>query len=158
ADREFVTYYTGFAKRGQGVTSLATAQAKPQEAAQHKATAKQRFEEAAKAFGDAAAAFAEKGKEAKAEKGLPTELEGMVRSRCDQAEMLLRVGKAKDAREAIASVLDKKYAESKFATQSHYFHGFACFLVGEHTEAGRSLAREKVLGDEVFGTHARYLL
>src|SRR5262249_5743648 len=107
-DRPHVLYYTGLSRRGQGVTSLAQAQAKPQEATTHKANARARFDEAAKSFGDAAKAFTERSKDATAEKGLPIDHEWAVRSHCDQAEMLLRLGKAKEAKEAVAPVLDKK--------------------------------------------------
>lgn len=157
-DRPHVLYYSGLARRGQGVTSLSQAQAKPAEAAQHKANARARFEEAAKSFGDAAKAFAERAKDAPSDKGLPIDHEWTVRSHCDQAEMLLRVGKAKEAKEAVAPALDKKYDKSRFANLGLYYHGFASFQLGDLTAAGKSLARTGVTNDEVFGTHARYLL
>jgi TolA-binding protein len=155
----FVLYYFGLAKRGQGSKAVELAQAKPNEAAAQRGTARGRFEEASKLFADAAAAFSERGKNARAEKGLPLDLEWEARSRCDQAEMLLRLHRAKEAKAAVAFfTADKKWQSSRYLSLGVYYHGFACFLLGEMLPAGKSLARHSVLGDEVFGTHARYLL
>src|SRR5262249_3008678 len=147
-------------RRGQGVKALDLAVARPPEAPTHRNTARQRFEEAARHFADAAGAFSARAREAKAPaKGLPEPLEGAVRCRCDQAAMLLRLRKAKEAREAVAGfVTDKRLQESRYASLGLYYHGFASFLLGDTTATGRSLGRSSVLADEVFGTHARYLL
>ena len=159
ADYPFVLYYTGLARRGQGVKALETAVAKPNEAVNHRSTARQRFEEAARHFSDAAVVFIERGKDAKADKGLPVDLEWAARSRCDQAEMLLRLHLAKEARTAVAFFAgDKKWQDSRYLSLGLYYHGFACFLMGDRFAAGKSLSRTSVLSDEVFGTHARYLL
>src|SRR5262249_26367601 len=53
---------------------------------------------------------------------------------------------------------DKKWQDSRFLSLGLYYHGFASFLLGDRPAAGRALARKSVLADEVFGTHARYLL
>ncbi len=156
-----VQYYGGFARRGLGVASLAKAREKPAEANAHKEQARQRFEEAAKHFGTAAGLFAERGKEAKADKGLPADLEWAARSRCDEAEMFLRVGKAKEARAALALFTGedaRKWQASRYADLGLYQAGFASFLLGEMNAAGKLLSRTSVQDDEVFGTHARYLL
>ena len=47
----FVLYYTGLAKRGQGVKAMEVALAKPAEATQHRNIANGRFDEAGKSFG-----------------------------------------------------------------------------------------------------------
>jgi TolA-binding protein len=156
----FVLYYLGFAKRGQGIKALETALAKPAEANNHRNLARQLFEDAAKQFAAAAPVFAARAKGAKAPaKGLPLDLEWAVRSRCDQAEMLLRVRKPKEARAAVASLLtDKPTLASRYRQLGLYYHGFACFLLGDSLVAGRSLSLLSPFRDPVFGTHARYLL
>ena len=70
----------------------------------------QQFEEGAKQFAGAVAAFTARYKELPGEdvKELPVDVEWAVRARCDQAEMLLRVLKAKEAQAAVAPVLDAK--------------------------------------------------
>src|SRR5262249_39735535 len=149
------------ARRGQGVKALATAQAKPAEAPAQRNIARDRFEDAARQFGAAAAAFTDRLKEAKApEKGRPVELEWAARARCDQAEMYLRLRKAKEARDAAAPfAADKeKLSASRYRGLGLYYHGFASFLLGEHFQAGRSLGKLAPFRDPVFGTHARYLL
>jgi TolA-binding protein len=135
ADYPFVLYYAGLARRAQG-----------EQAADEKA-ARQRVEEAAAHFRDAAAAFVSRVKDTKK----PSEdLEWSHRARCDHAEMLLRLGRAKEAREAVQDLPP--------ASRQLYLHGFASFLLGDHFAAGRSLSRTSVRTDEVFGTHVRYLL
>src|SRR5262249_20221965 len=92
-------------------------------------------------------------------KGLPVELEWAARSRCDQAEMLLRQRKAKEARAAVAPLTtEKQWQESRYLPLAHYYHGFAAFLLDDHFAARRSLSRKALVEDAVFGTHARYLL
>jgi TolA-binding protein len=159
AEYPFALYYFGLSRRGQGVKAVELAAARPAEATNHRNTARQRFDEASRLFGGAALAFTERGKKAKVPaKGLPIDLEWSARSRCDQAEMLLRLHKAKEAREATAFFADKKWRDSRYHALGMYYHGFACFLLGDRLAAGRSLSRTAVLTDEVFGTHARYLL
>src|SRR5207248_1172720 len=95
-DYPFVLYHFALAKRGQGVRELAEAVAKPPEAPQHKANANQRFDEAVAQFAAAVGAFTARAKEPAADaKELPADLEWASRARCDQAEMLLRLNKAK---------------------------------------------------------------
>lgn len=160
-EHPFVLYYLGLARRGQGVQAMSQALAKPAEANAHRETARQRFEDAAKQFGSAAPVFIERGKDAKADKELPPELEWAMRSRCDQAEMLLRIKKPKEAREALSLLTGadaKKWLTSKYATLGLYYSGLAAFQLGDHFAAGKALSREAVLTDETFGTHARYVL
>src|SRR5581483_8559054 len=84
ADYPSVFYYLGLAQRGLGTKELALAVGKPAELPQRRATANQRFEEAAKQFTAALAAFAEKVKPVAAgAKELPAEWEWAARSRCD---------------------------------------------------------------------------
>ena len=159
-DRPYVLYWTGVAHRGLGVRELAQAQAKPQEAPQRKAAANQRFEEAAKQFAVAQAAFSALAKAPEANAtGLPVEMEWAARAACDQAEMQLRLLKAKEAQAVAAPfVKDGQLVKSRYRPLGLYYHGFASFLLGQNQDAGRSLSLLTPFSDPVFGNHARYLL
>jgi TolA-binding protein len=155
-----VLYHLGLAQRGVGLKELALAAAKPAEAAPHKAAAQQRFEEAAKQFGAAGPVFLALVKQPDpAAKELPTDLEWACRARCDQAEMLVRLQRPKEAQAAVAGfVADKVLAKSRYRGLGLYYHGFASFLLKDYQAAGRSLSLLAPFADPVFGTHARYLL
>jgi TolA-binding protein len=159
-DHPFVLYYLGLSQRGVGVKALSLAAAKPQEAPQHKETARQRFEEAAKQFAAAMPVFTARVKDPDPKaKELPADLEWAARARCDQAEMLLRLNKPKEARDAVAPLTeDKLLQKSRYFSLGLYYHGFACFQLKENLAAGRSLNLLAPFNDPVFGTHARYLL
>src|SRR5215213_8013375 len=105
-DRPMALYHLGAALRGMGQKSLAEAAAKPNEAAAHQQAAKQRFEEAAKHFAAAADALRAKAEAPAAPDAAPSDgAEWAARARCDQAEMLLRTGKYKEASDAADKVL-----------------------------------------------------
>src|SRR5260370_3594975 len=98
ADYPLVLYYLGTARRGLGLKELDQAVAKPAEAAQRRLSAQQHFEEAARQFAAAAGAFSTRVKESKPDaKELPIDLEWSAHARCNQAEMLVRVLKPKEA-------------------------------------------------------------
>lgn len=160
AEHPYVLYYLGLSQRGLGVQEMALAVAKPQEANQHRDAARQRFEEASKQFASAATAFVERVPKAEtAPKETPMELEWAARARCDQAEMLLRLHKAKEAEAVAAPFLrDASLRKSRYRNLGLYYHGFACFLLNDQLAAGRSLSLLTPFTDPVFGTHARYLL
>jgi TolA-binding protein len=160
-EHAFVLYYLGLAKRGQGVAALALAVSQPQQAAQHRAAAGQRFDEAAQQFAAAVTAFTAKVKAPPPDaKELPIDLEWAARARCDQAEMQLRTLKTKEARQTATPFTDKKspLAKSRYRNLGLYYHGFACFLLKDHLNAGKSLNRAPLFADPVFGTHVRYLM
>jgi TolA-binding protein len=156
----FVLYYLALAERGLGTKSLVEAVAKPPEANHHRVLAQQRFEKASKDFAAAEAAFqARTPKTDPPSKELPLETEWAARARCDHAEMLLRLHKAKEARVVITPFIkDARLRKSRYHTLGLYYHGFACFLLGDNLAAGRSLNLLTPFTDPVFGTHARYLL
>jgi TolA-binding protein len=156
----FVLYYLGLSQRGLGTQALAQASAKPQEANHHRGIAQQRFEEASKQFAAATSAFGERiPKTDKPPKEAPLELEWAARSRCDHAEMLLRLHKATEARTTTEPFLSDKAMEStRSRVLGLYYQGFACFLLKDYLAAGRSLNLLTPFADPVFGTHARYLL
>jgi TolA-binding protein len=159
-DHPFVLYYLGFAQRGQGVKELALAQQKPQEAPNLQASAQRRFDEASKHFAASHTVFAARVKDVPPDgKELPIDLEWATRARCDQAEMQLRLGRAKEARDAIAPVTqDKQLAKSRYHGLSLYYHGFASFLLKDNLAAGKSLNQLTPFTDPIFGVHARYLM
>jgi TolA-binding protein len=158
-EHPFVLYYLGLARRGIGVKELELALAKPPEAQNRRNAAAQQFAQAEQHFAAATAAFTAKIKNADT-KELPIELQWAARACCELAEMQLRGNKAKEARETTAAFADDKspLARSKSRVQGLYYHGFACFLLKDHLQAGRLLNRKDVCFDPVFGTHARYLV
>lgn len=155
-----ILYHLGLAHRGLGVTELAHADAKPSQAAQHRDTARQRFEEAARHFATATAAFIAKAPKVPADaKELSLDWEWAARARCDQAEMHLRLLRTKEARDLTASFLkDEVLTRSRYRDLGRYYHGFAAFLLKDYPAAERTLAMLAPFADPVFGTHARYLL
>ncbi len=159
AEHAAVLYYLGLAKRGLGLRELELATTKPPEAPQHRANATRWFDEAASHFTAAAAAFkARAGAVADAAKELPVAQEWYVRAVCDQAEMQLRVHKAKEARAAVEPLVKGPLARSKYHGAVLYEYGFASFLLQDDLAAGRALSQPAALEDPIVGTHARYLL
>jgi TolA-binding protein len=153
-----VLYHLGLAHRGQGLAALALAVAKPAEANTYRETARQRFEEASRHFGAAVAAYTERLPKP-TDKGPSIEAEWLARSRCDQADMLLRIGKAKEARDAVTPLVQElQFAKSRYRSLALYHHGFASFLLGDRMAAGKSLNSLAPFTDPEFATHARYLL
>jgi TolA-binding protein len=159
-ERASALYHLGLALRGLGLDELTLASAKPQEANQRQAAARQRFEEAGRQFAAAAAAFAaQTGEVFPAAKALPLDWEWVARARCDQAEMALRISRAKDAQAATAVFLkDPVLTRSRYRDMGRYYHGFACFLLKDYAGAEATLSMLAPFADPAFGTHARYLL
>jgi TolA-binding protein len=156
-----VLYHLGLSLRSLGIQELAQAVAKPQESIQRRASARQHFEEAAKHFAAAEAAYTKKaGNVSKDVKELPLDLEWAARARCDLAEMQLRTLRSKEAQTTAVLFVQKDalLAKSRYRELGSYYHGFASFLLKDYLQAGKSLNSLKVCTDPVFGTHARYLL
>jgi TolA-binding protein len=160
AEHPHVLYQLGLAQRGLGVKALSLAAAKPQEAAGQRTVANQRFEEASRQFATAVTAFTARAKEPTADvKELPLVWEWAARARCDQAEMLARLNKSKETREAVAPFLDDKILQkSRYRGLGLYYHGYASFLLKDFAAAGRSLGLLAPFSDPEYGTHSRYLL
>ena len=159
-EHAFVLYYLGLAQRAVGVKTHALAAKNPAEAKTLLPLAQQRFDEASRQFAAAATAFTARVKNVDPlVKEMPIDLEWSARARCDQAEMLLRLQKPKEARDAVAPVLeDKLLARSRYRSLGLYYHGFSSFLLKENPVAVRSLSTLAPFADPIFGTHARYLL
>jgi len=149
ADRPLALYYTGVSRRGLGQRELAAGSAKPNEVPQRRQNANAHFVEAEKYFSQAREEFDKKS---------PPDGEWSARARCDSAEMELRLGKTREARsttEPFAS--NPKFGKSQFRPLGLYYHGFACFLLGDIPPAARSL-NQLAPFDQSFGLHARYLM
>src|SRR5260370_1093509 len=126
----FVLYYLGLSKRALGLGELDQATAKPNEAPQRKQNANARFAEAAQHFAAAAAAFKDRVKLDPDAKDLPVDQEWVARCWCDQAEMEIRLMKAKEAQKtAEAFSKDANFAKSRYLRLGLYYHGYASFLV-----------------------------
>lgn len=160
-DRPMALYYLALAHRGLGHESLALGIAKPPEAAQHKANANQQFTPAAQRFGEAAVAFAARTKAnpAPPAEQIAADNEWANRSLCDQAEMLLRMDKLKEAGELLTKTIAAETSQkSKYRPTMLYLHGHVSFLLRDDITAGRSLSQLAPFADPVFGVHAQYLL
>jgi TolA-binding protein len=159
-DHAKVLYYLGLAHRGLGLKELAQADAKPQEAPQRQAAARRRFEESAKQFAAAVAAFAARAKDPPAQAtGLPPDQEWLARARCDLAEMLVRTLKPKEAQAALEPFLKSPhFSRSRYHALGLYYDGFASFLLKDYRAARASLSPLAPFRDPEFGIHARYLV
>ncbi len=160
ADRPYAQHYLGVARRGMGYRSLAEAEAKPNEAQNHRNQARQQFEEALRSFAAATAGFLARAKAAPpaADGQVPAEVEWAARSRCDQGEMLLRTDKFKEANElAEAFVADAVLGKTRYRPLALYHLGYAKFALRDYVAAGRALSQLAPFQQE-YGIHGRYLL
>jgi TolA-binding protein len=148
-DRPLALYHAGVCRRGLGQNELAQGVQKPNEMPQRQQAANGHFTEATKFFVSAREAF---------EKKTPPDADWAARSRCDTAEMELRLGKTKEARAtAEPFTKDAGLAKSKFRPLGLYYHGFACFLLNDIPAAGKSL-NQLAPFDQPYGLHAQYLM
>ncbi len=148
-DRARALYYAGICRRGLGLKELQEAVARPNELPQRQQTANGHFTEATKFFTQARETFEQKK---------PADAEWAARTRCDLAEMQLRLGKPKDASATVEPfVKEAALAKSPLRPLGLYYHGFAAFLQDDIPAAGRSLGLLAPF-DQPFGLHARYLL
>jgi tetratricopeptide (TPR) repeat protein len=159
-ERRFVLYHLGNCERGLGVRALTQANAVPMKQSELQVAAQRHFTDAEKRFAAAAEAFGKLVKAGPVEgKALPADLDWLYRSRCDQAEMLLRLGKIKEARATLAAVLaDPRLAQSPARMLANYYEGVACSFEDNNLAAGRALSRLAPFTEPVIGSHARFLL
>lgn len=180
SDRPYALYYLAVAYRGVGDGMHKAAATQP--ATQPTTLQQQRHGDtnymyAAANFGAAADAFEKaadgaaggpsapagagdaKAGETKPAGAPPTPLEWVARARCDQAEMLIRTGRFKEAVTAAKSVLDNPaLAKSRYREQAAYYHGYGCFGLRDYAGAVQSLSTLAPFEQGEFGVHARYLL
>lgn len=155
-DRGFALYYSGTASRALGEQALADAETKTDHAAQLHTEAVRRFDAAANNFAAAASVFANRAKNT-ASPTLSTDLEWSFRSRCDQTDMLLRLGRHKEAAERAAAFLEERMPPAPFTDLANYQLGHALFMCNKHIEAGRALTRLAPFR-QPYGSHVRFLL
>ena len=111
------------------------------------------FADAAREFDAAASAFADRRPQQK------DDPEWAASARCAQAEMLLRLHKAKEARDVLAPLLEiPAPPDSPSRGLALFYHGAACFQLGDDMAAGRSLDQLAPFQDVAFGPAARRLL
>ncbi len=85
-------------------------------------------------------------------------LEWAARAQCDRCEMLLEVGRFKEAADAAEALLaDPAHAKSRYRDLALYHLGHARFALRDYHAAGRALSRLAPF-DQEFGNHAHYLL
>lgn len=159
-DNAFALYYSGVASRSLGELAVADAEAKPDQATQLRAEASKRFEAAGQSFAAAAAAFSNRAKTVSSNAPSPTlsdDTEWSLRSRCDQTDMLLRLGRHKEAADRAAALIAEKTPPGPFADLANYQLGHALFMCNNSTEAGRALARLAPF-NQPYGNHVRFLL
>ena len=159
-DKPLAIYHLGAVQRTAGTQALAQIAAKPAEAEALRTAALQSFGEAVKAFTTAGDLLAARVKKPLAGdvSDLPPDAEWLVRARCDQAEMLIRLGKAKEAADVSWALLaDPGWSRSAIRPLASYYLGHASFLLKDYAGAGRALSELWPFGQE-FGGHARYLL
>jgi tetratricopeptide (TPR) repeat protein len=151
-----VLFCQGLAQRGQGLR----AQAQAKSAESGRIAAQKCFTEAAGHFAAAAGTYAARVKAPPPSDGpFPADFEWAACARCAQAEMLLRLGRAKEAQSAMAGFLkDSSLQRSRYRDQALYYQGLASLILGDHLAGGRSLNLISSFADPVFGSHARYLL
>ncbi len=111
------------------------------------------FADAAEEFAAAAAAFEARPNNVK------SDLEWAFCARCAAAEMLLRAHKPKEALPLLEAMLrNPRLADGPYQGLAQFYHGAACFELGDDMAAGRSLDRLAPLDDADFGAAARRLL
>jgi TolA-binding protein len=155
-----VAYYLGLSHRGLGVRETAQAAAKPNEAPTRLANARKHFEDALKDFTTAVTAFKSKLKPPPDNANqLPADHEWYARAVCDECEMLMRIGKTREARDAVVPVaITPLYVKSRYRGLGLYYHAFTNFLLKEFEAASKDLNQLTPFIDPIYGPHARYLL
>lgn len=152
----FALYYAGVASRSLGEQAIADAEAKPEQAAPLRAEATRRFEAAGQSFAAAAGLFASRAKNT-ASQAAPENAEWSLRSRCDHTDMLLRLGRHKEAADRAAALVAERNPPGPFVDLATYQLGHALFMCNNHVEAGRALTRLAPF-NKPYGNHVRFLL
>ncbi|MEI6210460.1 MAG: tetratricopeptide repeat protein [bacterium] len=157
ADRPFVLYYLGAARRAIAEQELAAIKSSA-ETDPRRATANQRLTEAVGSFSEAANAFLARAGTPGPAADRPTDLDWAARARCDSTDLLLRLGRFKEAAEAADAFLrDTGLTRTPYRELAIYHQGYARFELKEYPAAGRALSQLTPF-EQTFGLHARYLL
>ncbi len=159
-DQGLAQFFLALTTRAQGLNEIVLADQRPNEAAQRRPQAMQRFNEALGFYNIALKTLAKKAVE---KPGVGVDLsshqEWVARAVCDISELQLRLGKFKDCLEGTKVFLtDPVFSKSKYRGQAVYHHGHACLLLKDFVAAQKALATLAPFSDALFGPHARYLL
>jgi TolA-binding protein len=155
-EQGFALYYSGVASRSLGEQAIADAEAKPEQAAHLRTEAARRFDAAGQSFAAAASFFASRAKSATSQ-AAPENAEWSLRSRCDHTDMLLRLGRHKEAADRAAALVAEGNPPGPFVDLASYQLGHALFMCNNPVEAGRALARLAPF-NKPYGNHVRFLL
>lgn len=151
-ERPYALYHLGIAQRGLAEQGLA--QSPPNAAA-----AQVNLTHAATSFSAAADAFA---RVLAATSNAPTRatvIDWIARARCDQAEILLRIGRPSAAALISDNLLkDPNLKASRYRPLALYYNGYANFALRSYNAAGRALALLAPFDQPDIGPHVRYLL
>ncbi len=134
-DRPLALYYLGSSLRGLGNRAMADASARPNDADTLKKLATEKYTAAAAQFAAAQAAFDKRVVESPpaAPAALSADIEWSARSRCDLAEVLLRLGKYKEALDASSPFqADRILVRSRYRQLGLYHLGYAQFVLGDY--------------------------
>jgi TolA-binding protein len=152
-DEALAAFDRGQAERRQALKLLNEPEEKRHGARKH-------FEEAAQSYRTAQRAFAARAPQIDPPvKTLSRDFECAACCRCSVAEMHLRLGRFKDAVDTLLPFVDESlYRQSRFRDLALYYHGLACYRLGDLDGAGRSLDQLAPFTNARHGLHARYLL
>ncbi|MGA2499216.1 MAG: tetratricopeptide repeat protein [Tepidisphaeraceae bacterium] len=161
ADRPYGLYYLGLAYRDLAEQYVTRATTQPTtRAAALRGNSDSFLKYAANHFGLAGEAFlaaAPKPDVAAAE--VAPLLEWAAKARCDQAQILIRLGRYKEASAAVESfALDAGLARSRYRSLALYYLGYAAFAQKDFAPAAKALAQLAPFDEPDFGPHAQFLL
>lgn len=141
ADRGLVLYHLAATQRMIGLKEVLKPGADPK-------AATPKFEDALRRFGEASLWFEGKKND-----------EWAVRCKCDAAEMQMRMGRLKEARQTVEPITkEPAFAKNKYRPLALYYHGLASFIDRDYNAAGKSLNQLAPFTDPALGLHARYLV
>ncbi|MCS6852494.1 MAG: tetratricopeptide repeat protein [Gemmataceae bacterium] len=144
ADDPRVWHYRGWVQRALGMQAAGSPAATRHwdDAARHLAQAANRYQARLKADPASAA-----------------DRDGAARALGDQADVLLRAGKPREAQAVAGTVLrDPTLSQSRHRDFAQYEFGVASFVLGDRAAAFRALNVLAPFADPVWGTHAEYLV
>ncbi len=159
-EKAFAAYYLGVGLREQGYQLLARAARKEGSPKDFEAQAAGLFERALAQFVAAVPLLSATPPSTRPSAGeLSLEAEWAAKSRCDQAEMLMRLGRGNQVVPLLEPWRkDPAFAKSRYKNQANYLLGYAYFSLKDYLAAGKCLGVLAPFNDPAIGVHARYLL
>ena len=161
AERPYGLYYLGLAYRGLAdqLTTQATTQPTTR-AANLRGNSESNLRYAANNFGAAGDAFlAAAPKPNPAGTEVSPLLEWAAKARCDQAQILVRLGRYKEATTAVEQfAFDAGLARTRYRNLAIYYFGYAAFAQKDFAPAAKALSLLSPFDEPDFGPHAQFLL